>query len=229
MEDKIKDKLSSLTNLISKRNTISPGDMLLIMSNSRKLLELTKSKSQYPVLNLYCNWLFHSEISRGEEVAKIFLRFTQAIADSCKKSEGVNSAMSAGLSLEVLRKNFIDLFLAYGLTNDQFQDDYFWHAFLRMMFKELDGATLRFPEVRGTKHHNSSAKKVIEIERKMKLVLFKSPLSFSQPKTLMIKLNDKNNYVWCVTLHASEGYPGGVQIEGDITSKLNMASKSRLR
>src|SRR5207253_2441883 len=52
-----------IKQLMSAR-TVSQADLIDILRRCRLMLDQNKTKSSYPVLSLYCNWLQHDEIDR---------------------------------------------------------------------------------------------------------------------------------------------------------------------
>lgn len=62
--------------------------VVYILSRIRKILEIKKLKSKYPILNFYCNWVLHSEITKtdGKEVNKILKEFIEKPDEKYKLS-----------------------------------------------------------------------------------------------------------------------------------------------
>lgn len=62
MRSEIVDKLRIELN----REINTEPQVVYVLSRIRKILEITREKSKYPILNLYCNWVLHSEITETE-------------------------------------------------------------------------------------------------------------------------------------------------------------------
>lgn len=56
----------------------SERQVVYILAEMRKLLELNNEKSKYPALNFYCNWALHSKLSRSSEASNIVTMFDGA-------------------------------------------------------------------------------------------------------------------------------------------------------
>src|SRR5260370_38281246 len=52
--------------------------VVYILAEIRKLLELENAKDRYPALNFYCNWALHSRISKSAEAQRIVEIFDRA-------------------------------------------------------------------------------------------------------------------------------------------------------
>lgn len=62
-----------------KRDIANEMQVVYILSRVRKLLEISKSESQYPILNFYCNWALHSGMTRtdGKEINAMLRKFIE--------------------------------------------------------------------------------------------------------------------------------------------------------
>ncbi len=60
--------------------------VVYILSRIRKLLEIEKLKSKYPILNFYCNWTLHSEITdtEGKTINSMLREFIEKPQDKHK-------------------------------------------------------------------------------------------------------------------------------------------------
>lgn len=66
----------------------SEAQIVYILSRIRKLLEIEKLKSKYPILNFYCNWVLHSEINdtEGKTVNSMLREFIEEPEEKYKMS-----------------------------------------------------------------------------------------------------------------------------------------------
>jgi hypothetical protein len=48
------------------KSNIDPSTVSRLMSLSRQLIEETKTKDRYPVLNLFCDWSLHPKLDRKD-------------------------------------------------------------------------------------------------------------------------------------------------------------------
>jgi len=75
MQSQIFDKLK----VELMKDIINELQIVYILSRIRKLLEINKLKSKYPILNFYCNWSLHSEITEtdGKTINAMFKEFIE--------------------------------------------------------------------------------------------------------------------------------------------------------
>ncbi|AHB40251.1 TPA: hypothetical protein DHW62_04085 [candidate division WWE3 bacterium] len=64
------------------------SQVVYILSLIRKLLEIEKLKSRYPILNFYCNWTLHSEMTdtEGKFVNNMLRKFIEKPEEKYKLS-----------------------------------------------------------------------------------------------------------------------------------------------
>ena len=56
-------KLKKFLSRIETEGEMTDGDVVKLVSLTRQLIEKKKLKSKYQLLNFYCNWCFHTELS----------------------------------------------------------------------------------------------------------------------------------------------------------------------
>lgn len=74
-----KTQIESKLEVELKKRIKSELQIVYILSRIRKLLEIENLKSKYPVLNFYCNWSLHSEITKtdGKKINTILKEFIE--------------------------------------------------------------------------------------------------------------------------------------------------------
>ena len=74
-----KTQIESKLEVELKKRIKSELQVVYILSRIRKLLEIENLKGKYPVLNFYCNWSLHSEMTRTDSNAinTIFREFIE--------------------------------------------------------------------------------------------------------------------------------------------------------
>ena len=68
------DKYDPTEKLIQQIDTSDGFDgdsVLAFMKELRELLELKKLQSKFPLLNFYCNWCLHAELSGSNTIYRI--------------------------------------------------------------------------------------------------------------------------------------------------------------
>lgn len=83
-QSQIEIKISAELN----KDIVNELQVVYILSRVRKLLEIKKLKSKYPILNFYCNWALHSEVTKtdGKEINTILREFIQKPEEKYKLS-----------------------------------------------------------------------------------------------------------------------------------------------
>ncbi len=74
-----KNQIESKLEAELKKKIKSELQVVYILSRIRKLLEIENLKGKYPVLNFYCNWSLHSEITKtdGKKINTILKEFIE--------------------------------------------------------------------------------------------------------------------------------------------------------
>lgn len=83
-QSQIEDKLA----VQLKKKIKSELQVVYILSRIRKILEIKNLKERYPVLNFYCNWSLHSEITKtdGKKINSILKEFIEKPEEKYKLS-----------------------------------------------------------------------------------------------------------------------------------------------
>ena len=63
----IKEKLQSILD----KDVLEETDVIYILSRIRKLLEIDRNKTDFKILNFYCNWALHAQIDDTDFISKI--------------------------------------------------------------------------------------------------------------------------------------------------------------
>lgn len=59
-----------------QKQSVPESDIIHLITEIRKVLEITNSKSKFLLLNFFCDWALHSSIDRSDIPIKIFKRIT---------------------------------------------------------------------------------------------------------------------------------------------------------
>jgi hypothetical protein len=94
-----------------KRN-IDPSTVSKLMSLSRQVLEETKKKDQYPILNLFCDWSLHPKLDR-KDAKNVLAAIEDALSEEMEKPGHFTAdTFMAIVSPRRLRDEMIALFKA---------------------------------------------------------------------------------------------------------------------
>ncbi|MSO74291.1 MAG: hypothetical protein EXQ99_03945 [Alphaproteobacteria bacterium] len=106
------------------------------MIDARKILENENIKKDFPVLNLYCNWIVHSIINRH---TNMLCDITESLLKHWENtvSSDISAEISKLLNLKTLRKELICLMEKYGIGVEQIRDNAIWDFLRENIIKEL--------------------------------------------------------------------------------------------
>lgn len=67
---------------VLEQDITSEVQMVYILTRIRKVLELQKIKSNYPILNFFCNWALHPEISDTNPISEFLQKIIENKIDA---------------------------------------------------------------------------------------------------------------------------------------------------
>ena len=122
----------------------SDNDAISMMVFTRELLEKSKNKSKFPVLNLFCNWTVHTELEGSISAYRILAAITDIFLSTNDQDERAH-LISQELSSTQLRQELIKLYTTYRIPTHIFESAATWTMFGRHFFKAILGKRLRYP------------------------------------------------------------------------------------
>lgn len=142
----LRDKINSL---VSKLETINEDESRSLMIQIRKQMELMseKDKPDYSVLNLFCNWIAHTEITKSITGLKILARINDALV-SMKDSKDLNqisTTLSKAIGFSDLRLEFEKLTNDLGIPMSESKDG--WINFMSHIIEIIKDVPISFPEI----------------------------------------------------------------------------------
>ncbi len=111
----MKNDLLDKTRLLLEQQSLSENDVRSLMILIRKQLELMSEgeSTQYLTLNLFCNWVAHTEITQSLPGLRILARVNDALVQNKEAdTDQLQLEVSKAMGLEVLRRELLAL-LAY--------------------------------------------------------------------------------------------------------------------
>lgn len=143
----MKRELKELERIINAPS-INKGEVVNAMVNMRMILEGQNLKSQFPILNLYCNWTLHTKID-GSNIA---FRILENITDSMiahntdpKNAQNFSDAVIEGLNLHKLQLEIIALGAIFGADLSKLKIYNRWWVFGALLLQILIERPLKFP------------------------------------------------------------------------------------
>ncbi|MCL5010685.1 MAG: hypothetical protein M1127_00520 [Patescibacteria group bacterium] len=124
-----------------QQNSWNNKDIVSLMNFFRHILESSKSQGKYKYINLYSNWVFHTEITKNSVAMDILDILTDSMIKhnvNPKDGKWVNDAIIEGLSLHLLREEILSFSKEFNLGTDvniyEFNN---WKNFAVSLIKEL--------------------------------------------------------------------------------------------
>lgn len=142
----MKDLVSELENIFTKK--LDTSTLVHAMSNFRLILEKERLQSEFPTLNLYCNWILHDSISASLTAFRILEDLTDSMIshNSDTGTKWISDAVVEGLRLHRLQIEILKLADQYGIGIEMIREYFYWKAFVRILLGKLKGRPLLFPE-----------------------------------------------------------------------------------
>jgi hypothetical protein len=120
------------------------SDAVNTMVLCRELIELHKLAATYDVLNLYCNWTVHTELT-GSRCGFNVLRTVAAAPGPNHQQAALADAVSERFSIVKLRHQMVSLFKRFHVPLSIVDSIKGWEIFGSHFFKSLMFKRLRFP------------------------------------------------------------------------------------
>lgn len=164
-----KDLIVSKLRLELGQEFVSERQVLYVLAETRKILEVTRSEEEYPNLRFFCDWALHTRMSRKN--AQLVLRnFDEAhsLARSGVKQDDLPADLLARIHDTMLGKTFrmeFELFLVEhelptNLTSVAVQ----WVIFMGLYTEIIQEAVLEVPPEKRESFSNITGIKVSKIK-----------------------------------------------------------------
>jgi len=121
-------------------NPLHTSHVKAMMTYVREMLENQSQSQQYPILNLYCNWLVHPEITKSAAAFDILRELTRAICDCNQRGKEAGDVwrhIINAIGIPALRQQLIAFFAANSISDSGFEIDDRWCGFANLMFQKL--------------------------------------------------------------------------------------------
>jgi len=147
-----KDMIAKINEVFEKGAQMTEHELRSAMVLTRKMLELMpeRARSQYLLLNLFCTWAVHTEITQSNTGLRILAKVNDALVGVRHSGNPTEMGlkMSGALSFVELRRE-LQKFIGQGALNDKVvSDDKIWGlAFLPHLIEILRDVPLSFPHV----------------------------------------------------------------------------------
>jgi|WetSurMetagenome_2_1015567.scaffolds.fasta_scaffold91302_1 hypothetical protein len=135
--------LSDIKEILNKQR-LYKSDIVNLMSQTRRLLEIEDKKKQYLILNFYCNWSVHSKLDGSSICYEILENLSEMLISYDNKTD-MTLNVNKILSVPNLKKEFIQLFRAFNLPVIHFQIKENWKGIFMLIASNLIDRPIEFP------------------------------------------------------------------------------------
>lgn len=138
------------------RKKIEPRDVLFIFGKVREILEhRRKYKSQYPQLNLFCNWCFHTALKDSKTIYRYLLEVSIALSEASNTGSEESARITTEnfikvganiLNIPKLRVGLKAVLSEQGIETTICDNREWWNAFVQLLLHEVSEKPLHFPD-----------------------------------------------------------------------------------
>ncbi|MFH1798008.1 MAG: hypothetical protein ABH844_01505 [Candidatus Omnitrophota bacterium] len=128
---------------------LTKSDLVNSMINFRLSIEERKYQSKHKILNLYCNWILHNEISGSATAFRILEELTDSMIvhnDGQSSGKWINDAIIEGVKLHRLQAEILDFAKEFNINLKIFKSLEFWKSFGGILLSTLVQRPLKFPK-----------------------------------------------------------------------------------
>ncbi len=204
-----------------KRGRLEQRDILFLFGKVREILENEgKYKSQFPQLNLFCNWCFHSKLSASKTIYNYLLKLSTSISKESQVKDGEDSRentrrfISIGtniLNIPELRKGLTTVLKDHHIDTTISTNKKWWEACLQILLNEISEKPLEFPQnvINGSKKNKSAFKiyeKILQLPNSLnhdKIIRLEVRID-EKEKKYKIDLTALSKVVFSLELHGQE-------------------------
>jgi hypothetical protein len=214
MHGRLTTKIIHIASDMLKTNKIGYWNVVPFLKYSRELLELTKSKNKFRLVNFYCNWVFHPELDKGTWLARFFENLNDAYQEEKSQADCDHflQRISEEISLNRMRFELIDFLNLNGINGNILKKDDLWYAFTIVILDDLIGKKLKFPKCKESERIRRRIKR--NNERVKRPVL---------PEEFYLKTNEKNQVTWDLSFSGRPGhFVRGMALRGNFQHFCNI-------
>jgi len=172
------DPKERLIHRIDTSNGFNGDYVLAFMKELRELIELKKLQSKFPILNFYCNWCLHPELSGSNTIYRILEEITDFFLSEKDIGSKFIDHVNNLLSMDNLRKQMIELFALENIPDYWISTNYNWYGFRQRLLSNIVRKPIEFPpgvdaeaaKLDRGKKVSRRLKKAVEIYRKIKKI-----------------------------------------------------------
>jgi hypothetical protein len=145
--------------------------VVYILVQIRKLLELENKKRTFPILNLFCNWVLHPKLCE-DSTKRVFENQVEPCIDKNWDYETIKiklKAMSSFFDLSELKKEISKFLSVYDSTNNSIKT---WKSFMKYLLEVLEECPVEYngSKIKSLSITNSKDAPIFRIHLKFKTI-----------------------------------------------------------
>jgi hypothetical protein len=121
-------------------NPLHTNNVKALMTYLRELLEANGVKQTFPVLNFYCNWSVHSELTASAVAFDLLFTLTRVICEhnaNRAASGDLWAQINAAVGISRLRGELVVFLKSLNIPTEKFATDDYWRGFATLLFQKL--------------------------------------------------------------------------------------------
>jgi len=190
-------ELRRLLSALKKKGGISIEEVVAICVEIRQILELNrKYQNEYPIVNLFCNWVVHANLDRSNTIYRCLFDLSASISNAIHVKDGEDPVEAtrifigtAGNVLQIpkLRKGIRGIFSNENIDTYLCDTKEWWDGFVTLLLKKLAEKPLAFPDevINDTKYIKGATEKFEQLN--------KLPHANNWDKVYSLEIREKDN------------------------------------
>ena len=127
--------------------TMTVSDVSYTMSLTRQVLEKNRLKNQYQLLNFYCNWCLHPELTKSMHCYWILEQIADALVVYADQNPNdFTKRISEIISFKNLKQEINALYKEKRIPRFLFKIPENWHRFITLLIQTVKEKPIKFPD-----------------------------------------------------------------------------------
>ena len=203
-----------LVQRIDTSDGFDGDNVLAFMKELRELLELKKLQSKYPILNLYCNWCLHPELSGSNTIYRILEEITDIFLTENDIGSEFIDHVNRLLSMENLRKQMLELLAVENIPDYWISMNENWHGFRQRLLFNVVRKPIQFPLGRDAEADKLDRGEAVSDHLKKAAEIY-------------LRIKKKSRGLGAVKLYLDDRVPG--KKHGDVYWEVEISQQRRIR
>ena len=190
--------------------TMTVSDVSYTMSLTRQVLEKNRLKNQYQLLNFYCNWCLHPELTKSMHCYWILEQIADALVVYADQNPNdFTKRISEIISFKNLKQEINALYKEKRIPRFLFKIPENWHRFIMLLIQIVKEKPIKLPDkiknqkIKGI--YNSIKSKIDKINIDMPMCFWFSEASSDPWKGSGFPITSDKIFVWNFIILKGQG------------------------